>query len=206
MQKPNHAPEAFLDVELPWTKLIRSDSQLARSSAFQERGQREADQPYSSLRMGRPPRPPSTASTMLASAMARNGRPPRPPSIDRAPGPSWITVPYVENAALTQLLAGPDPSAVREASTLLDQAESISSDIIPSQDSSCAGEASNRIFDDTMPSKGSDTHFLGVCTPCVFFHTDRCLRGVSCECCHYEHDGVKRPGRSRRKKTTRMSM
>lgn len=45
------------------------------------------------------------------------------------------------------------------------------------------------------PSAGSAGHWLGLCTPCDFFHRHRCTKEDACKFCH-----LCGPGESRRRK------
>jgi hypothetical protein len=43
-----------------------------------------------------------------------------------------------------------------------------------------------------VPSLGSQTHALGQCRPCAFFHTHGCENGINCEFCHLCGPGEKK--------------
>lgn len=56
-----------------------------------------------------------------------------------------------------------------------------------------------------LPSLGSDKHDVGECSPCVFWFKRSCVKGVSCQYCHYFHSG-QRNKRIRPSKKTRDHM
>jgi len=39
--------------------------------------------------------------------------------------------------------------------------------------------------------QGSRYHFVGGCSPCVYWHSGWCRFGLECESCHFQHAGVK---------------
>jgi hypothetical protein len=55
---------------------------------------------------------------------------------------------------------------------------------------------------DGLPSIGSQSHALGSCQPCAFFHTQGCQNGKSCQFCHLCSPGEKKK-RLREKRVAR---